>query len=93
MIELTCKIQSIANSRKPFIMQPLYDSIGSTYCATRRADPEITETISGLLNNNDGSRFLDVACGTGNYTSALASFGGQWYGTDISEIMLKQASK
>lgn len=93
MIELTCKIQSIANSRKLFIMQPLYDSIGSTYSATRRADPEITQTISGLLNNKNGSRFLDVACGTGNYTSALASFGGQWYGNDISEVMLKQASK
>ena len=72
-------------------MQPLYDSIGSTYSATRRADPAIAQEIARLVGNSDGSRFLDVACGTGNYTRALAAFGGQWYGTDISEVMLKQA--
>lgn len=41
----------------------------------------------------DGLRFLDVACGTGHYTKAIAAFGGHWYGTDISEVMLKQAKE
>jgi ubiquinone/menaquinone biosynthesis C-methylase UbiE len=72
-------------------MQPLYDSIGSTYGATRRADPAIVKEISQLVNFAGGSRFLDVACGTGSYTCALAALGGHWHGTDISEVMLKQA--
>jgi SAM-dependent methyltransferase len=72
-------------------MQPLYNSIGSRYGATRRADPAIAGQISRLVNCAGGSRFLDVACGTGSYTCALAAGGGQWHGTDISEVMLKQA--
>jgi SAM-dependent methyltransferase len=39
----------------------------------------------------EGRRFLDLACGTGNYTTALASIGGQWHGCDISAVMLNQA--
>ncbi|MEN9900134.1 MAG: hypothetical protein RLZZ152_1178, partial [Pseudomonadota bacterium] len=72
-------------------MEKLYDSIGSTYTFTRQADTEITQEISRLVCNEKGSRFLDVACGTGNYTSAIATLGGEWYGIDISEVMLKQA--
>jgi ubiquinone/menaquinone biosynthesis C-methylase UbiE len=74
-------------------MQPLYNSIGSTYGATRRADPAIAGQVSRLVNCASGSRFLDVACGTGNYTCALAASGGEWHGTDISEVMLKQAQE
>ena len=72
-------------------MEKLYDSIGSTYTFTRQADTEITQEISRLVCNEKGSRFLDVACGTGNYTSSIATLGGEWYGIDISEVMLKQA--
>jgi ubiquinone/menaquinone biosynthesis C-methylase UbiE len=72
-------------------MQPLYDSIGSTYGATRRADPAIAQELARLVGCGSNSRFLDVACGTGNYTCALAATGGEWHGTDISEVMLKQA--
>jgi ubiquinone/menaquinone biosynthesis C-methylase UbiE len=72
-------------------MQPLYDQIGSTYGGTRRADPAITHELFRLLNDGINSRFLDLACGTGNYTCALAALSGNWHGTDISEVMLKQA--
>jgi ubiquinone/menaquinone biosynthesis C-methylase UbiE len=71
-------------------MHPLYNSIGSNYGATRRADPAIVQELSQRVNFEGGSRFLDIACGTGNYTTALAALGGQWHGTDISEVMLKQ---
>ena len=73
-------------------MQPIYDSIGSTYCATRRADPGIARELARLVGVKDASCFLDVACGTGNYTCALADFGGHWFGVDVSEVMLKQAA-
>jgi ubiquinone/menaquinone biosynthesis C-methylase UbiE len=72
-------------------MQPQYNDIGSTYCATRRADHDIAKTLAGLVEVQDGRRFLDVACGTGNYTNALASIGGNWYGCDISDVMVNQA--
>ncbi len=74
-------------------MQPLYDAIGSTYCATRRADPEIASELARLVGASEGLRYLDVACGAGNYTSALAALGGQWHGVDISEVMLGQAMR
>ncbi|MBX7228965.1 MAG: class I SAM-dependent methyltransferase [Burkholderiaceae bacterium] len=72
-------------------MQPLYNEIGSTYCATRRADPTIARTLAGLVEVQKGRRFLDLACGTGNYTTALASIGGEWHGCDISDVMINQA--
>jgi ubiquinone/menaquinone biosynthesis C-methylase UbiE len=74
-------------------MNSLYDLIGSTYTMTRRADSEITHELARLVGNEDGSRFLDLACGTGNYTSAIADSGGQWFGIDISEVMLKKAKE
>jgi SAM-dependent methyltransferase len=72
-------------------MQPLYNDIGTTYCATRRADPVIAETLASLVEVQDGRRFLDLACGTGNYTTALSVIGGSWSGCDISEVMIRQA--
>jgi SAM-dependent methyltransferase len=72
-------------------MQPLYNAIGSTYGATRRADPAIVHALARLIEIGDNKQFLDLACGTGNYTSALASLGGHWHGIDISDVMIKQA--
>ncbi len=34
---------------------------------------------------------MDIACGTGNYTAALAGQSGQWHGVDSSATMLRQA--
>ena len=72
-------------------MQPLYNEIGSTYCATRCADPAIAKTLANLVEVHNGRRFLDLACGTGNYTTALAEIGGEWHGCDISDVMINQA--
>jgi SAM-dependent methyltransferase len=72
-------------------MQALYNEICSSYCTTRRADPSITQTLAHLLSVAHGGNFLDLACGTGNYTNALASIGGNWHGCDISEVMVRQA--
>lgn len=72
--------------------QPLYDSIGSAYCVTRRPDPRITRDLARLVGVRQSGRFLDLACGTGNYTRALAEIGGEWSGLDVSEVMLAQAA-
>jgi SAM-dependent methyltransferase len=74
-------------------MQPLYDLIGSTYARSRRADPSIVGTLAQELGLTPSGTYLDVACGTGNYTVALGGLGGAWSAVDVSTVMLAQASK
>jgi SAM-dependent methyltransferase len=69
----------------------LYDSIGVGYGSTRRADPAITATLARHLQLRADARFLDLACGSGNYSIALAALGGQWQGLDQSRQMLERA--
>lgn len=69
----------------------LYDRIGPDYDATRRADPWIAGRLALHLGLRPGARFLDVGCGTGNYTLALAAKGASMTGLDISGRMLETA--
>ena len=72
---------------------PLYDSIGRNYDATRRADPHLTERLAHHLGPEDSLQYLDIASGTGNYTTALAERGGRWHGVDLSLGMLRSATR
>ena len=74
-------------------MQPLYNTIGSTYGATRRADPGISQALARYVGAGHAASYLDVGCGTGNYTCALAALGGNWHGVDVSSEMLEQAKE
>jgi ubiquinone/menaquinone biosynthesis C-methylase UbiE len=58
---------------------------------TRRADPSIRDTLAHHLQLRADACYLDLACGMGNDTCALAARGGQWRGLDISARMLEQA--
>jgi ubiquinone/menaquinone biosynthesis C-methylase UbiE len=69
----------------------LYNRIGVGYDTTRRADPGIIQQLVELLGAPVGARCLDVACGTGNYTIALAAAGLDMYGIDVSSTMLASA--
>ena len=71
--------------------QPLYNQIGSSYNATRQADPEIIQKILTSLNPIANGKYLDLACGTGNYTIAYQATGIAMIGVDHSEVMLEQA--
>jgi ubiquinone/menaquinone biosynthesis C-methylase UbiE len=69
-----------------------YDTIGVGYDATRRADPRIADLLLALLQpSRTAGRFLDVACGTGNYTYCLAGAGLAMTGVDPSDTMLAVA--
>jgi len=68
-----------------------YDAIGPQYDQTRRADTRITATLHRHLGPTAGGRFLDLACGTGNYTIALANVGLAVYGVDCCEAMIRIA--
>jgi SAM-dependent methyltransferase len=49
-------------------MSPRYDVIGTTYTATRRADPRVEAQIGNALG--DARRVLNVGAGTGSYETA-----------------------
>src|ERR1700753_4292733 len=66
----------------------LYDTIGSGYNTTRQADPYITERLFQLLSPEPDGTYLDIGCGTGNYTIVLANMGFDFYGIEPSEKML-----
>ena len=68
-----------------------YDQIGLHYNHTRQADPYLVERLFHHLNPQKGSQYLDIGCGTGNYTIALHRKGGAFTGVDPSEEMLKKA--
>jgi SAM-dependent methyltransferase len=68
-----------------------YDEIGVGYDATRRPDPRIVGRLRALLRLETGGRYLDVGCGTGNYTVSLAASGLAMVGLDQSETMLGAA--
>lgn len=70
---------------------PVYDHIGKTYDATRKADPAIVAELYQLLSHKTNGCYLDLACGSGNYTIALAAQGLKMTGIDISNEMLAKA--
>ncbi len=72
-------------------MTALYDQIGKAYDRTRSADPFLVERMGDLLGIQTNGHYLDIGCGTGNYTAALAQKGGHWIGMDPSEEMLSKA--
>jgi ubiquinone/menaquinone biosynthesis C-methylase UbiE len=72
-------------------MQPLPNGVDSTCAQTRRADSVIVNTVAELLPVTAQGTYLDLACGTGHYTVALAEIAGKWHGVDPSEDKIKQA--
>jgi len=72
---------------------PLYDSIGKKYDATRCADPFIVQRLADHLNLKSGGKYLDAACGSGNYTIALAQKGAVMTGIDESSLMIVSAQR
>ncbi len=71
----------------------LYDSVGADYDTTRRADPYIAGRLAHHLALTRGGTYLDLACGSGNYSTALSAQGGRWHGADQSKLMLDLAAQ
>ena len=69
----------------------LYEIIGQGYDQTRKADSSVTARLMHHLDDTPGQKWLDLGCGTGNYTAALAQAGADIVGVDPSEDMLRQA--
>lgn len=72
-------------------MDEKYDKIGTGYNSTRQADPYLTERLLYHLHPKKDRIYLDIGCGTGNYTISLADKGFKFVGVEPSEQMLKEA--
>jgi ubiquinone/menaquinone biosynthesis C-methylase UbiE len=70
-----------------------YDTIGKGYNSTRQADPYLTGRLLYFLGDGQGKRFLDIGCGTGNYTIALAGSGLDFTGVEPADKMLAVAQR
>lgn len=70
-----------------------YDKIGIGYNSTRKADPFLADKLLEHLNPEKAGTYLDIGCGTGNYTSELEKRGFKLIGIDPSENMLEVARR
>lgn len=68
-----------------------YNTIGHQYNATRTADPYLAHILFELLQPQPQGTYLDIGCGTGNYTVKLANEGINMVGVEPSTLMLEQA--
>lgn len=72
-------------------MKAKYDQIGQHYDETRKADPYLVSRLLALLQPLADGQYLDIGCGTGNYTLALWQKGLSMQGIDPSGLMLARA--
>ncbi len=70
-----------------------YDIIGSGYNTTRRADPYLLSRLLFHLDPTLDGAYLDIGCGTGNYTIPIAAPGFHFTGVDPSARMLNEAKR
>lgn len=74
-------------------MKAKYDDIGISYNETRSADPYIAKRLLKNLNPKTNGLYLDIGCGTGNYTNTFQEKGFNFIGMDPSEKMLEKAKQ
>jgi ubiquinone/menaquinone biosynthesis C-methylase UbiE len=72
-------------------MKEKYDKIGINYNYTRKADAFLAKKLFDYINPEKGKKYLDIGCGTGNYTIELSKKGVDFIGVDPSAEMLRKA--
>lgn len=72
-------------------MEVKYNKLGIDYNQTRKADPYLTRQLLHLLRPRQDGLYLDIGCGTGNYTHDLQKRGFRFIGIDPSVEMLDNA--
>jgi ubiquinone/menaquinone biosynthesis C-methylase UbiE len=70
-----------------------YNITGKNYNYTRKADRYLVDLMRTMLNPKQGLTYLDIGCGTGNYTIALSEGGFEFRGVDPSTVMLHEAKE
>jgi SAM-dependent methyltransferase len=72
-------------------MDEKYDKIGINYNQSRKADPHLVSRLQHFLTPKPGGKYLDIGCGTGNYTVKIHQEGISFTGVDPSAYMLEKA--
>jgi SAM-dependent methyltransferase len=72
---------------------PIYNSIGTGYNDSRKADPYIASRMLANLQPTKDGKYIDVGCGTGNYTALFIEAGFSFTGIEPSDVMLNTAKK
>lgn len=72
-------------------MTTIYNQIGHHYNRSRKADPFLVSRMYNGLHCGSDKIYLDIGCGTGNYTRELQVLGLEMVGVDPSIVMLQQA--
>jgi len=72
-------------------MKAKYNSLSNSYDYSRKADDNIYKTIKNNLDLENNKKYIDIGCGTGNYTIKFFNDNIDVTGLDISEKMLKIA--
>jgi SAM-dependent methyltransferase len=70
---------------------PIYNTIGVGYNTTRRADPYIVSRMLANLNPFKEGNYLDIGCGTANYTKVYIQQGFHFIGAEPSDRMISEA--
>lgn len=68
-----------------------YDRVSQVYDSSRMAIIETVERLIQLLQISSSMMVLDMGCGTGNYTAAIAQVTENILGTDKSVGMIREA--
>jgi ubiquinone/menaquinone biosynthesis C-methylase UbiE len=68
-----------------------YDQIGVGYNTTRKVDHYLLGRMIHFLRAENSGTYLDIGCGTGNYTIEFSKRGVHMVGIDPSEAMLSIA--
>ena len=74
-------------------MTAKYDHIGVGYNETRKADDYLFTRLRHHLNPSANETYLDIGCGTGNYTDRFQQEGYNFIGIDPSNEMLDKAKE
>jgi len=74
-------------------MEAKYNKIGIDYNLSRKADKYLIERLYNLLNPDKDGIYMDIGCGTGNYTIEFQKIGLKIVGIDPSNEMLTIAKK
>lgn len=69
----------------------IYEVTARTYDRYRNADAALVDGIERHLQASREGKYLDIGCGSGNYTMALLHRGINIEGVDLSPSMLAQA--
>ncbi len=69
----------------------IYETSYANYDRHRRADRAITQKLFSLFSPHQSGKYLDMGCGSGNYTIALKKAGLNIEGVDLSTQMISLA--